>query len=132
MCRDSLEKSTYYNPSRKVFGEFAGYLQFCLLCQGALHGIISSTSGLFSSKGIAQHPTPIETLDSGNAFFNPFSKGVATSTSPKSLLRRTKKFFSILLIFMGYEIRKLKESSSPLLCKKDSNELMGCRFRPTT
>jgi len=81
-------------------------LQFCLLCQGALHDIISSTQGLFSSNGIAQSPTPIETLDLGNAVFKPLSKGVATSTSPKSLLRRTKKEFSDLIIEL-FDIPKI-------------------------
>ena len=35
----------------------------------------------------------METLDSGNAVFNPMNKGVATSTSPRSLLRSIKMFF---------------------------------------
>ena len=41
MYRASLENSTYNNPSRKVLVEFAGNLQFCLLCQGELQGMIS-------------------------------------------------------------------------------------------
>jgi len=73
---------------------------------------------------MAQSPTPIETFDSGNAVFNASSNGVATSTSPRSLLRRTKKFFSTCLISKSYEIRILKDSSSPLLCMKDSIDLM--------
>ena len=89
--RDSLEKSTYSRPSKNVLCELAGNLQFCLLCQGALQGITSSTKGLFSSKGIAQSPTPIDTLELGNAVFNPFTKGVANNTSPRSLFLRIKK-----------------------------------------
>lgn len=75
---------------------------------------------------------PIETLDSGNAIFKPFSNGVATNTSPKSLLRRTKKFFLTCLILEGYEIRKLKDSSSPLVFKKESTESITGGFLPTT
>ena len=74
----------------------------------------------------------METFESGNAVFKPFSKGVATSTSPKSLFRKTKKLFLIGLISEGYEIRILKESSSPLLFKKDSTESIISRFLPTT
>ena len=78
----------------KVLGELAGNLQICLLCQGALQETISSKSGLFFNKGFAQSPTPIEILDSGNALLIPLIKGVAKRTSPKSLFRRTKTFFS--------------------------------------
>lgn len=40
----------------------------------------------------------MDTIESGNASFKPFSKGVATSTSPRSLLRRIKKEFNDLII----------------------------------
>ena len=89
--RDSLEKRTYSRPSKNVLGELAGNLQFCLLCHGALHEMTSSKYGLFSSRGIAQFPTPIDTLELGNAVFNPFTKGVANNTSPRSLFLRIKK-----------------------------------------
>ena len=72
-------------------GELGGNLQFCLLCHGALHEMTSSKYGLFSSRGIAQFPTPIDTLELGNAVFNPFSNGVANNTSPRSLFLRIKK-----------------------------------------
>ena len=101
MFRDSLEKRTYNKPSRNVLGEFAGYLQFCLLCQGALQNMTLSICGLLSSNGLAQAPTPIETIDWGNAIFKPLSKGVETRTSPKSLFLKTNKFFSLnALVFL--------------------------------
>jgi hypothetical protein len=40
----------------------------------------------------------METIESGNASFKALSKGVATSTSPRSLLRRIKKEYSDLII----------------------------------
>lgn len=83
-----------------------------------------STLGFYSSKGIAQDPTPIETFDSGNAVFNTFSNGVANSTSRKSLFLRTKKFFLIGLISKDYDIKKLKDSSSRLFCMKETIDLM--------
>ena len=58
----------------------------------------SSTKGLLLIKGLAQSPTPMETKESGNTSFKPLSKGVATSTSPRSLLRRIKKEFGDLII----------------------------------
>ena len=76
----------------KVFGEFAGNLQFCLLCQGALQEMISSICGLFCSKGLDHSPTPALIFASGNAFLRPFSSGVVTKTSPKSLFLKTKIF----------------------------------------
>ena len=90
MYRDSLENSAYNNPSRKVLGEFAGNLQFCLLCQGALQEMISSMCGLFSMRGLAQSPTPMEIFALGKLFLSPFIKGVATKTSPKSLFLKMK------------------------------------------
>ena len=95
---DSLEHKIYNSPSAKVIGELAGNLQICLLCHGALQGIISSMYRLFSNNGFAQLPTPTETLDLGNPSFRPFKRGVTTSTSPKSLFLRTKKLFSLFFI----------------------------------
>ena len=92
MYRDSLEKSTYNNASKKVLGEFAGNLQFCLLCQGALQEMISSRCGLFSRRGLAQSPTPMEIFALGKLSLSPFIKGVATKTSPKSLFLKMKNF----------------------------------------
>ena len=57
-------------------------------------------SGLFSKSGIAQSPTPIAIFALGNDFLKPLSKGVATRTSPRSLLRRTN-------IDLGGEFRVL-------------------------
>ena len=39
--------------------ELAGKRQICLLCQGALQGIILSIFGLYSSNELAQSPTPM-------------------------------------------------------------------------
>ena len=48
-------------------------------------------------RGLAQFPTPMETDESGNNSFKPLSKGVATSTSPRSLLRRIKNEYGDLI-----------------------------------
>ena len=80
----------YFKPARYVLIELAGNSHIRLLCQGALHLITSSTYGLFSSSGLAQSPTPTDTFEFGNASFNARNKGVATSTSPRSLFLKIK------------------------------------------
>jgi hypothetical protein len=57
--------------------------------------MISSIFGLFVTRGRAQSPTPIDILEFGKDFLNPFARGIATRTSPKSLFLN----MNIFLIF---------------------------------
>tara|TARA_B100002019_G_scaffold269482_1_gene262278 strand:+ start:470 stop:646 length:177 start_codon:yes stop_codon:yes gene_type:complete len=56
--------------------------------------------GLFSKSGFAQTPTPIDIFAFGNDFLKPWSKGVATRTSPKSLFLRTNILLGLLISFI--------------------------------
>ena len=60
----------------------------------------SSWAAIFSKSGFAQLPTPIAIFAFGNDFLKPWSRGVTTSTSPRSLFLRTNILLGILVSFV--------------------------------